>query len=92
MIFQGYQFGEPLALLLLLIIPLMIYQYRKGRQNLSLKVPKRIHVKTPFYLRVLAHFGFICRILAVLLCIVAMARPQYGREKRSERMKVWISF
>ena len=76
-------FREPLAFLLLLVIPLLIYfHFRKGQGgNITFSSIANLKAITPSW----AVWGrkalFVLRCLAVVLITIAMARPQKGIEE-----------
>src|SRR5210317_445263 len=80
-------FATPWAFLLLLILPVIIFRYftgsSAGMRSGNILFPTILHAsKTPTSLRKkLIHLPFILRILALVLLIFSLARPQEGREK-----------
>lgn len=76
------RFTNPEFLGLLLIIPLMVFWYLKKRKSSggtvrfsNLGVLKSVGRSWRYSLR---HLVFVCRILAVIFLIIALARPQSG--------------
>ncbi len=76
--FKNITFGEPWFLLLLIVVPVMIWWYaaknnrRQGAIIISDASARGLSTwKTNF-----RHLPFICRLLAVILIIAAIARPQ----------------
>ena len=77
------QIGNYSALLLLLVIPLMLYIKKRYSKNASVKVSsihnfKRLKPTLKQRLRVIP---LILRIIAVILLVLAIARPRVGRDK-----------
>ena len=72
-------FADPLWLLLLIMVPVMIWHYRRSR--VAVRVPSigRWKVDRRHRWQVLGHGVFGCRVLAVIAIAVAMARPQLGQ-------------
>jgi Ca-activated chloride channel family protein len=78
-------FANPWFLLLLLLIPLVVWRYLRGLRSGegSLRFASTIAlegVRPPWTVRI-RHFLFAGKILAMILLIIAMARPQRGTEE-----------
>ena len=81
-----FRFANPYFLLLLAVVPLMIFWYirshrRKNAATLrysNLGIVKKIKSSTMKRLR---HSLFVFRVLAVILLIIAFARPQSGQKE-----------
>ena len=76
-------FHNPLLLLLIIIVPPLIYSYfyRKGTNRVvfsSLGVIKKLK---PSFLQRYRYVLIILRSVAIVLLVVALARPQYGNEQ-----------
>lgn len=87
-----FQFANPEKLYLLLLIPVLIACFllserAKRRDELRLADRKLFLQLTPLRstIRPLVKFALFC--LALALCIVMMARPQYGRSTETEVKK-----
>jgi Ca-activated chloride channel family protein len=77
--FQNIEFAYPIAFVLMAIIPLMVwwYIYRSNRQQGSLMLSSVGHLRhTGSWKNIFRHTGFVCRVLAIALLIIALARPQ----------------
>ena len=81
-----FRLGEPLALLLLLGIPLLLWwlRFRERRKQTTIPLPVTGQVATfvsgnPRRWRFLLD---LMRVLALVLIIIGMARPQFGRIER----------
>jgi len=81
------KFATPWAFLLLLVLPLLIYRYF-SRSPLGLRTGTLLFPSTDrasaagsSLRKKLVHLPFILRLLALVLLIVALARPQEGLEK-----------
>lgn len=80
------RFASPYAFLLLLLLPGIVYwHFRKGRTG-AVRFPSVSDAaKAGRSLRQKLHqLPFALRLLGLLLLIVALARPQYGREEIKE--------
>src|SRR3989338_8147638 len=90
------RFAYPLLLIFLLIIPLMIYVYRKKeRANhirySSIDILKSIPLSSRVFIR---HAVFILKLLALLFIIIALARPESGFKERivtSEGLDIMVA-
>lgn len=80
-------FASPLFFLLLLLVPLLIFLHFKKEKisGLQLSLANGNHFKTGFLDTLTYHFPFILRILAIILIIIALARPQFGQSMISEK-------
>lgn len=78
-------FADPLAFLLLLLFPLLLWREWKKRHDsirfASTELPRASGSSLRARLR---HLPFLLRLLVLLLLIVALARPQQGQEKIRE--------
>ncbi|MGP0564977.1 MULTISPECIES: vWA domain-containing protein [unclassified Nitrospina] len=76
-----FQFANPWLFLLLLAIPWMVYQHYRNRPAAfpfsSLNTLRRI---LPSHVSFLVQLPLILRCLAVILIVIALARPQEGRK------------
>jgi len=76
-----FQFQNPWMFLLLLLIPWMVFQHLRNRSAAfhfsSLETLKRLQ---PPHVAILAWTPLVLRCLAVLLIVIAIARPQEGRK------------
>lgn len=76
-----FQFQNPWMFLLLLLIPWMVFQHVRNRPAAfhfsSLETLKRLQ---PPHVAILAWTPLVLRCLAVLLIVIAIARPQEGRK------------
>lgn len=88
--FNNITFANPAFLWLLLLVPVMVLLYfflnKKSRASLTIPTISAFK-KTNSFANKLYHFLFVLRILAVILIIVALARPQ----TRSESAKTKIT-
>ncbi|MFC1819133.1 BatA domain-containing protein, partial [Thermodesulfobacteriota bacterium] len=80
-------FATPWAFLLLLILPVILYRYF-SRSALGLRTGKILFSSAPHLAGAgtslrsrLAHLPFVLRLLALILLIIALARPLEGMEK-----------
>lgn len=77
--FQNIEFAYPWSFALLAVIPIMIYWYiyrLRGQQG-TVMLSSVTHLRnTGGWKNLLRHIGFVFRILAIALVIVALARPQ----------------
>jgi Ca-activated chloride channel family protein len=77
--FQDIIFGQPLWLLLFLLIPLLIYwKYNKGRKQVAaigLSTTNGL-LESKSWKNYFQQFPFIVRMLALACIIIALARPQ----------------
>ncbi|MBN1697568.1 MAG: VWA domain-containing protein [Spirochaetales bacterium] len=75
-------FDAPLAFLLLLIFPFLIYMHFRGKKKTGIRFSSTQHAaRVPVSLRQrLSVIPFVLRLLALLLFIIAIARPQEGKE------------
>ena len=74
-------FAQPIWLLLSILLVPVFLSYRNNQNFIQYSVGRRLkgipsNISTSF-----RHFGFCCRILALILFILAMARPQTGETK-----------
>ncbi len=78
-----FRFASPLFLLLLLVIPAAIFLKQKIGRPVSIKVSAlTLMDNAPISWSVMATRGLIyLKYLAVILLIIAMARPQWGTKK-----------
>ena len=78
--FSNIEFANPGFLYLLVLVPLMVawYWFRRGKSMPALQVSStEVFEKNPMSIRhYLYHFMFIARTIAVILLIIALARPQ----------------
>ncbi len=77
--FQNIEFAYPWAFAFLWVIPVMIwwYVYKTNRQQGAILLSSVTHLRhTGSWKNILRHAGFVFRLLAVGLLIVALARPQ----------------
>lgn len=77
--FQNIQFAHPAMFGFMIVIPVMLwwYLYRSNRQQGALLLSSVGHLRhTGSWKNMLRHAGFVFRLLAIALIIVAMARPQ----------------
>jgi len=76
-----YQFHSPWALLLLLILPVLWYRWKSPRAQAALRFSVLEHILAiPPSLRVrLRPLLYVLRTLALILLILALARPQKGQ-------------
>lgn len=77
--FQNIEFAYPWAFGLLWIIPVMIwwYVYKTNRQQGAVLLSSVTHLRhTGSWKNILRHAGFVFRLLAIGMLIVALARPQ----------------
>ena len=74
---------DPFLLLLVLLIPLLIYFYLRGKNRGSIKFSTLENAKgSPKSWALWARHGLIAlRCLAIFLLVVALARPQSGKEE-----------
>lgn len=76
-----FQFQNPWMFLLLLLIPWMVFQHVRNRPAAfhfsSLETLKRLQ---PPHVAIMAWTPLVLRCLAVLLIVIAIARPQEGRK------------
>ena len=78
-------FGYPGFFLLFLLLPFMIFWYlRKSKQSSGTMIISSIQSfkNSGSWKRTFRHLLFICRMLAITLLILAMARPQFKNEER----------
>lgn len=77
--FNNITFGQPLLLLLLLIIPLLIiWRFGKGKKSIAairVSTTKGLD-KSKSWKNAIQQFPFIFRLLALSCIIIALARPQ----------------
>jgi Ca-activated chloride channel homolog len=80
-------FASPLFFLLLLLVPLLIFfHFKKNKTSgLQLSLANGNRFKTSILDTLTYHFPFILRILAIILIIIALARPQFGQSMISEK-------
>jgi len=82
-----FRFAQPLFLILLVIVPAMIYWYvqrHRSRTSSSTLRYSNIGVfkaSKSSTLKKLRHSLFVFRLLAVILIIIALARPQSGQKE-----------
>lgn len=83
------RFASPLALLALLIIPVLLYGALGRWQRACIRFPSITHPLEAgrSLRRRLFHLPLLLRVLALVLLVVALARPQAGREKMYEVSK-----
>ncbi len=85
--FEGIEFANPELFYLLIIVPLMIAWYilRRKKQHPSMQVSSIAQFeKAPKSIRAyLRHILFVFRCLAVILLVVAIARPQTSSSRES---------
>jgi len=78
--FKGLEFAHPIFLWMLIIVPLMAAWYMwKEKQTygtFNMSATKGFALKKKSYIGVLRHYGIVLRSLAVILLIIALARPQ----------------
>ncbi|GIJ93816.1 BatA protein [Capnocytophaga stomatis] len=88
--FDNITFANPAFFWLLLLVPVMILSYflwnKKSKASLTVSTISAFK-KTASFSNKLHHFLFVLRMLAVILIIVALARPQ----TRSESAKTKIT-
>lgn len=78
--FRDISFAQPLVLGLLIIIPFLVFWYRKNntrRQGSMLVTTTHFIKEVRSYRTWLKHFPFVLRCLALACLIVALARPQH---------------
>lgn len=82
-----FRFAQPYFLILLLIVPAMIYWYvqrhRSRKSSATLRYSNIGVFKTSksSTLKKMRHSLFVFRLLAVILVIIALARPQAGQKE-----------
>lgn len=77
--YQNIEFAFPWAFAALAVIPVMIYWYmsRLNRQQGALLLSSITHLRqSGSWKNILRHAGFVFRLLAIVLLVVALARPQ----------------
>lgn len=86
--FKHIEFAWPWSFLLLLLLPLLSYQYYKGKEN----VGSKMKLSSPASIRHLRswknsfiHVLFVVKLLALLCLVVALARPQLNRNDQLEK-------
>ncbi len=80
-----FRFADPYYLILLLILPVMVWWYFRGRARATGKIiysdVNLVKSITPSLKQRLRPFLFALRLLAVTVIIVALARPQSGSKE-----------
>ena len=80
---QYFRFQDPWLLLGLLAIPVLLWAYRQRRQAVfrfsSIEILKTLKKQRPKFLQTVP---LVLRCLAIVLLVLALARPQEGRHKR----------
>lgn len=77
--FQHIGFAYPWMFILLILLPVIIYEYalRNRKNSASLLVTTTHFIKQPrTFKNVFFHFPFVLRCIALLCLIIALARPQ----------------
>lgn len=76
--FKNITFGQPWFLLLLVVVPVTIWWYitKNGRRQGSIVVSALSAKGLSTWKTSLRHLLFICRLLAIISIILALARPQ----------------
>ena len=77
--FQHIEFAYPWVFILLILLPVVIYEYRlrNRKSSASLLVTTTHFIQQPrTFKNVFFHFPFVLRCLALLCIIVALARPR----------------
>ena len=77
--FQHIEFAYPWVFTLLIVLPILIYEYilRNQKSTASLLVTTTHFIKQPRTLKnVFFHFPFVLRCLAIVCLVVALARPR----------------
>jgi len=78
--FKGLEFAHPIFLWMLIIVVLMaawyVWKEKQTYGTFNMSATKGFAIKKKSYIGVLRHYGIVLRSLAVILLIVALARPQ----------------
>jgi len=90
---MGFEFGEPVALIFLLIIPLIIYFYKiynEKKKKSSLKFSSLGIIKKAAYKKInlRAHLPFILLLIAVTSIIIGLADPTIPLKTEKEGVNV----
>ena len=77
--FQHIEFAYPWVFTLLILLPILIYEYirRNRRNSASLLITTTHFIKQPrTFKNVFFHFPFVLRCVAIVCLVVALARPR----------------
>ena len=88
-----FTFAQPYWLILLLMIVPMVYRYKNKKVHIHFSRGRRLKALAKSPMMNLKHLGFICRVAALILFILAMARPQTGQttiKHRSEGLDMML--
>lgn len=82
-----YDFASPWTLLLFALIPLVVYLYQSPKKRFHISTPRSKQAKLPAVFRLLSHLGIFFRVLALICLILAIARPQLGKNKEKRNQE-----
>ncbi|MBM4053842.1 MAG: VWA domain-containing protein [Planctomycetes bacterium] len=76
-------FRDKLLLLFLIVIPVLMYVYfrHKGTHPPIFSSIKNLKKLKPSFAQRYRHIIIVLRLVAIVLCIIALARPQHGNEQ-----------
>ena len=89
--FNNIHFAQPYFLYLLFIIPLLItwywFKYKKNNAEIQISSINSFKTSSKTFRQKLYHVPFILRIMAIILLIIAIARPQSSTSTKNVSIK-----